>query len=66
MLGRAARMMSWSDWKPLVMSSRSRKPEATPVTGCFSSARFDDQVHRLLEDLLELDGLALDLVLGDA
>ena len=67
MLGRAARMMSWPGWKPPVMSSRSSRPDATPVTACPpESARMRDPVHRLLDDVLELEGFAPDLVLGDA
>ena len=66
MLGRAARMMSCPGWKPPVMSSRSSKPDATPVTACPpDSARIIDPIHRLLDDILELEGFAADLVLGD-
>ena len=65
MLGRAATMMSWSGWKPLVKSSRSWKPGRDAGDRVLLLGPLGDQVHRLLEDVLDLVGLALDLVLGD-
>ncbi len=68
MLGRAARMINCPGWKPARDVVEVDEPgRETPVTECPpESARSGDLVHRLLDDVLELERLAPDLVLGDA